>query len=145
MNSQYWKDGVFILTYDEGGGYFDHVAPQTAVHPDGIPPSDLTPEEQKDIVPPGDFNRTGYRVPLLVVSPFTKKGMVSHTVADFTAILKFIETRFNLPNLTERDKAQMDMQEFFSFDTPPTPTPPTPPLQSLNMRCDYTRLPALGK
>jgi phospholipase C len=66
---------------------------------------------------------------------------VSHTVADFTAILKFIETRFNLPNLTNRDAAQIDMQEFFLFDTPPTPTPPTPPLQSLNMRCDYTALP----
>ena len=145
MDSQYWKDSVFILTFDEGGGYYDHVAPQPAVHPDGLSPTDLTDVEKQVIQPPGDFNRTGYRVPLLVVSPFTKKGYVSHTVADFTAILKFIETRFDLPNLTERDKAQMDMQEFFSFDNPPTPTPPTPPLQNLNLSCDYSRLPALGK
>ncbi|HET7184074.1 MAG TPA: alkaline phosphatase family protein [Terriglobales bacterium] len=141
MNSPYWKDGVFILTFDEGGGYYDHVSPQPAVHPDGLSPTDLTPVEQQVIQPPGDFNRTGYRVPLIVVSPFTKKGYVSHSVADFTAILKFIETRFNLPSLTKRDAAQIDMQEFFTFDTPPTPTPPTPPLQSLNMRCDYTALP----
>ncbi len=145
MNSQYWKDGVFMLTFDEGGGYYDHVSPQPAVNPDGLSPTDLTPDEQKDIVPPANFDRTGYRVPLVVVSPFTKKGYISHTVADFTAILKFIETRFNLPNLTERDKAQIDMQEFFSFDAPPTPTAPTPPAQNLNMSCDYTRLPALGK
>jgi phospholipase C len=141
MNSQYWKDGVFILTFDEGGNYYDHVSPQPAVHPDGIPPMDLTPVEQRVILPPRDFDRTGYRVPLLVISPFTKKGYVSHTVADFTAILKFIETRFGLPSLTKRDAAQIDMQEFFNFDAPPTPNPPTPPLQVLNMACNYTLLP----
>jgi phospholipase C len=146
MNSQYWKDGVFILTFDEGGGYYDHVPPINGppfVSPDGLTPTDLTPVEQQVIQPPGDFTRSGYRVPLLVVSPFTKKGFVSHTPADFTAILKFIETRFGLPNLTERDKAQIDMQEFFLFDSPPTPTPPTPPLQTLNLGCNYTNLPNL--
>jgi len=146
MDSQYWKDGVFILTFDEGGGYYDHVAPINGapfVSPDGIPPMDLTPVEQQVIVPPGDFNRSGYRVPLLVISPFTKKGFVSHTPADFTAILKFIETRFGVSNLTERDKAQIDMQEFFSFDAPPTPVRPTPPLQKLDLGCNYTNLPKL--
>jgi phospholipase C len=144
MNSQYWKDGVFILTFDEGGGYYDHVPPINGspfVSPDGIPPMDLTAVEKQVIVPPADFTRSGYRVPLLVVSPFAKKGYVSHTPADFTAILKFIETRFGLPSLTARDAAQMDMQEFFSFDTPPTPNAPTAPLQTLNMACNYTLLP----
>ncbi len=60
-----------------------------------------------------DFDYTGYRVPLIVISPFTKKNYVSHTVADMTAILKFIETRFNLPALTKRDAAQPDMTEYF--------------------------------
>ena len=106
-----------------------------------MPPMDLTPVEQQVIQPPGDFTRTGYRVPLLVISPFAKKGYVSHTVADFTAILKFIETRFDLPSLTARDAAQIDMQEFFTFDNPPTPTPPTPPEQKVNLPCDYTLLP----
>jgi phospholipase C len=99
--------------------------------------------EQKDIdwiVPQGDFNRTGFRVPLIVVSPFTKKSYVSHTVADFTAMLKFIETRFSLPSLTARDAAQMDMTEFFNFDAPPWLTPPMPPVQPTNKPCDYTNL-----
>jgi phospholipase C len=140
MNSPYWKDGVFFLTFDEAGGFYDHVAGQPAVHPDGLPPSDLRPADKADIQPPADFNRTGFRVPLLVISTFAKKNFVSHSVADYTAILKFIETRFSLPNLTERDKAQIDMQEFFNFATPPTPNPITPPLQQLNMICDYTKL-----
>jgi phospholipase C len=141
MQSQYWKDGVFFLTFDEAGGFYDHVAGQPAVHPDGLPPSDLKAEDKAFINPPGDFNRTGFRVPLLVVSPFAKKGLVSKTVADYTAILKFIETRFNLPNLTARDKAQPDIsKEFFDFANPPWTTPPTPPAQNLNMVCDCTKL-----
>ena len=69
--------------------------------------------------PTCDFVYTGYRVPLVVISPFTKKHYVSHTVADLTAILKLIETRFNVPALTKRDAAQMDMTEFFDFLTHP--------------------------
>ncbi len=141
MVSQYWKDGVFILTFDEGGGFYEHVPPQPAVSPDGIPPMDLTPQEQADIQPPADFTRTGFRVPLIVISPYVKKGYVSHTVADFTAIDKFIETRFGLTNLTARDQAQMDMTEFFNFSSVQTPTPPSPPAQSMNLGCDYTNLP----
>jgi phospholipase C len=68
---------------------------------------------------------TGYRLPLIVISPFTKKNYVSHTVADYTAMLKFIETRFNVPALTKRDAAQMDMTEFFDFENVPWATPPT--------------------
>ena len=140
MKSSSWASSVFILTFDEAGGAYDHVQPMATVSPDGIPPSDLTPAEQKYIVPPGDFTRTGFRVPVIVVSPFTKKNYVSHKPADSTAILKFIETRFNLPNLTERDKAQMDMTEFFDFDTSPWAVPPTPPEQKPTLSCDYTKL-----
>jgi phospholipase C len=86
--------------------------------PDNIPPR----FQPGDI--PGTYDHTGYRVPLIVVSPFARKNFVSHTVMDYTAILKFIETRFNLPNLTARDKAQPDMTEFFDFVNPPWMTPP---------------------
>jgi phospholipase C len=142
MNSPSWKDSVFILTYDEAGGLYDHVPPQPAVSPDGIAPKDLQPG---DICTSGggancDFTYTGFRLPLLVVSPFTKKNYVSHTVADYTAILKLIETRFNLPALTKRDAAQMDMTEFFDFDNPPWMTPPTPPQQVMDGVCDFTKL-----
>ena len=55
--------------------------------------------------PTCDFTYTGYRVPLIVVSPYAKKNYVSHTVTDYTAILKMIETRFSVPALTKRDAA----------------------------------------
>jgi phospholipase C len=119
MTSSSWKDSVFIFTYDEAGSFYDHVAPQPAVLPDNIPPR----FQPGDIL--GTYDHTGYRVPLIVVSPFAKKNFVSHTVMDYTAILKFIETRFALPNLTARDKAQPDMTEFFDFVNPPWVTPPT--------------------
>ncbi len=141
MTSSSWKSSVFILTYDEGGGVYDHVPPQSAVSPDGIPPSDL---QQGDFCyspsgptpgPMCDFTHTGFRIPLIVISPFSKKHYVDHTVADYTAILKFIETRFKLPSLTKRDAAQMDMTEFFDFQNAPWLTPPSPPGQLTNGAC----------
>ena len=138
MQSPSWKDSAFILTYDEFGGLYDHVAPQPAVSPDGIKPVDFNPGDVCNNGSTGatcDFTFTGYRVPLIVVSPYTKKNYVSHTVADFTAILKLIETRFNVPALTKRDAAQMDMTEFFDFNNPPWVTPPSPPAQNTNGAC----------
>jgi phospholipase C len=80
-------------------------------------------------------------VPLIVVSPFAKKHYVSHQVADYTAILKLIETRFNLPALTKRDAAQMNMTAFFNFNSPPWKTPPSPPAQSTSGACYLNQLP----
>jgi phospholipase C len=140
MTGPSWKDSVFILTYDEPGGLYDHVSPQPSVNPDGISPIDLNPGDI--CTPPAvnpsncNFDKTGFRVPLLVISPFTKKNFVSHTVADYTAILRFIETRFNVPSLTQRDAAQMDMTEFFDFQNTPWATPPSPPTQSTTGACN---------
>ena len=89
---------------------------------------------------PGDFDRTGFRLPLLVISPFSKPHYVSHNAADYTAVLKFIETRYNLPSLTKRDAAQIDMTEFFDFAAVPWLTPPTPPVQPTHGTCDYQHL-----
>jgi phospholipase C len=143
MQSQYWKDSAFILTYDENGGLYDHVSPQPAVSPDGIKPVDLLAGDVCTTTtgPNCDFTVTGYRVPLIVVSPYTKKNYVSHTVADATAILKLIETRFNVPALTKRDAAQPDMTEYFDFSNPPWMTPPTPPAQATNGACYVDHLP----
>ena len=88
--------------------------------------------------PTCDFVYTGFRVPLIVVSPFVSKHFVSHTPADHTAILKLIETRFGLGSLTNRDAAQMDMTEFFDFVNVPWSTPPDPslvPVQKTNGSC----------
>lgn len=138
MNSSSWQDSVFFLTYDEGGGLYDHVPPIPTVAPDNIPPM-LDAEHTSDF---GDqFTYTGFRVPLIVVSPFTKKGYVSHTNADYTAILKFIETRFNLPNLTARDQAQPSMLEYFDFQGVPWKNPPNPPNQPTSAPCYYNAVP----
>jgi phospholipase C len=143
MVSPSWKDSAFILTFDEFGGFYDHVPPQPAVSPDGIPPSDLQPGDicTTTTGPTCDFTYTGYRVPLVVVSPFSKKNYVSHTVADYTAILKFIETRFKLPSLTKRDAAQMDMTEFFDLVNMPWQIPPVTPQQNTNGACYLDHLP----
>jgi phospholipase C len=133
INSPSWKDSVMFITYDEGGGFYDHVPPMQAVNPDDKPPK-LIPSD-----PQGDFTITGFRVPLIVISPFTKPGYVSHTTADFTALLKFIETRFGLPNLNKRDAAQPDMTEYFDWSAPNL-DPPTPPAQP-TLPCYYDHLP----
>ncbi|MGC2696494.1 MAG: alkaline phosphatase family protein [Candidatus Angelobacter sp.] len=148
MNSPSWKDSVFILTWDEFGGFFEHVSPQPMPNPDGILPKDLRPGDtctnadgSINSSPTCRFEYTGYRLPLIVISPFTKKNFVSHTVADYTATLKLIETRFNLPALTARDAAQMDMTEFLDFANVPWKTPPTPPAQLTNGPCYLDHLP----
>lgn len=113
MTGPNWKDSVMFITYDEGGGLYDHVPPMKTVSPDDIKPRGLLPED-----PRGDFDVTGFRVPLIVISPFAKPGFISHTPADFTALLKFVEKRFDLPNLNKRDAAQPDMDEYFDWSGP---------------------------
>lgn len=143
MTSVSWKDSAFILTYDEFGGFYDHVAPQAEVSPDGIKPQDLMPGDicTGATGPTCDFTYTGYRLPLLVISPYAKKHYVSHTVRDTTAILKLIELRFKLKALTKRDASQKSMAEFFDFNKPPWMTPPSPPAQNTNGACYLNHLP----
>jgi len=136
MKSQSWASSVFFLAFDEAGGNYDHVPSPPAVSPDGIPPQDLS---STDI--PGDFTRYGFRVPNIIISPFTKPHYVSHTVMDHTAILKFIETRFGLPSLTARDGQSADMTEFFDFTNVPWKTPPTPPAQPTSAPCYFNAVP----
>jgi phospholipase C len=136
MTGPNWKDSVFFLAYDEAGGIYDHVPPPPAPNPDGIAPIDLKPTDTQ-----GNFDHYGFRVPFIVVSPFTKPGYVSHTVADHTAILKFIETRFGLASLTARDAAQPDLTEFFDFVNAPNMNPPPPPEQKLNQPCYQNAVP----
>jgi phospholipase C len=152
MSSPSWADSVFILSFDEFGGFYDHVPPQRATPPDAIEfPTDLQAKTTGNDVCYGNtsdpvcgFFFTGFRVPLIVISPFTKKNYVSHTVEDYTAILKLIETRFGLPSLTARDAAQPDMTEFFDFTNVPWKTPPSPPAQARNLPCVLEALNAIS-
>lgn len=160
-----WSSSVFFLSYDEGGGPYDHVPPvpnssnvntnsalgaipdiaQIAVSADSYKPclpSGGIPTLHCDLNPsnpgtnPNDAPaqqgfaaQLGFRVPNLVISPFTRQHYVSHTPMDHTAIIKFVENRFIGPaaHLTQRDAAQPDLLEFFDFSGVPWATPPTPP------------------
>ncbi len=132
LQSPIYQNSVFILTYDEGGGLYDHVPPFAEPAPDSIPPMLKT----GDIA--STFAQSGFRVPVIVVSPWTKPHFVSHVNRDYTAMLKFIETRFSLPALTARDAAQDDMTEFFDFSSVQVPTPPAMPVQPTNGTCNHT-------
>lgn len=96
MQGPGWNSTAVFVTWDDFGGYYDHVAP-----------------------PQVDQFGLGPRVPLLIVSPYAKAGYVSHTVYDHTSVLKFIETRYRLPALTSRDAAASNMLDSFDFTKAP--------------------------
>jgi phospholipase C len=143
MASSAWQDSVFFLTYDEGGGFYDHVPPVQTVSPDGIKPILGLNDTCAGLTtgPTCDFVYTGFRLPNFVVSPFSKPHYVDHTNIDTTAILKFIELRFRLKTLTARDAAQPDISFFFDFTNKPNLNPPTPPTQPASGPCYITSLP----
>lgn len=114
-----WKDTALFITYDENGGMADHVPPIPACEPDG-----LLPHDEKNVPLPGRFDRTGFRVPFIVVSPYARKHYVSHVPHDHTAITRFIEARFGLPALTRRDANATPPMDMFDFKSPPFMTPP---------------------
>jgi phospholipase C len=98
MHGKAWSKTLLVWTYDEGGGYYDHVTPPKAIKPDNIKPQIQSPPDE-----PGGYDRYGFRVPAVIVSPYAKKHYVSHKVHDHTSVLKLIETKWNLPALTYRD------------------------------------------
>lgn len=134
MNSKAWQSSAFILTYDEGGGLYDHVPPFQVPLPDDIAPM-LKSTDTK-----GLFNLSGFRIPIMVISPWVKPHFVSHNPRELTSILKLIETTFNVPPLTKRDGWADDMSEFFDFTQQPIwRTPPSLPTQPTNGLCDQSQ------
>jgi phospholipase C len=115
-----WPKTALIWVYDEHGGWYDHVPPRPAVKPDNVPPN----LSAGDL--PGAYDYTGFRVPCCVVSPWAKKGYVSHQTFDHTSILRLIENKWNLPALTFRDANARNMLDFFDFTAsrPPFAEPP---------------------
>jgi len=177
MTSASWSDSVFFLSYDEGGGPYDHVPPvpghsndntiianmgylplgdipdisTIAVNPDSFfpcrangPPDgngNPTPTAHCDLqstdpgwvatdapAVQGFAAQLGFRLPNMVVSPFTRKHYVSHVPMDHTAVIKFVESRFIGPSahLTNRDNAQPNLLDFFDFTNIPWSVPPAP-------------------
>jgi len=165
MTSSSWSSSAFFLSYDEGGGPYDHVPPvqghsneytdttlgsiadisQISVNPDPYNPCVApggTPTTHCDLktadpgASPGDAAaaqgfaaQLGFRLPNIIVSPFTRKHYVSHTPMDHTAVIKFVENRFigGSAHLTARDAAQPNLLEFFDFNSVPWAAPPSPP------------------
>jgi len=125
MSGPGWKKTLLVWLYDEHGGYYDHVPPPSAVAPDDIPP-DLA---HGDV--PGAYDRYGFRVPAVIVSPYAKRGHVSSTVYDHTSILKFVERKWNLGALTYRDAAAADFSDCLDFNNPAFLEPPTLPAPAL--------------
>lgn len=140
-SSPAWLSTLFVLVYDEHGGYYDHVPPPAALAPDLIPP----------MVQPGQstydgFHRYGFRVPSVVVSPYAKRDHVSHTVYDHTSILAMIERKWNLPALTYRDANANDLMDFLDVEAmrqgrptfPTLPVLPTPGDTPAALACSTT-------
>jgi phospholipase C len=98
-NSPYWANTAIIITWDDWGGWYDHVAPKVI----------------KDGVSWGSGYVYGFRVPLIVVSPYAKTSYISHTTHDFGSILKFIEGTFNLPSLGYADAPADDLSDCFNL------------------------------
>ena len=96
MQGPDWSTSAVFLTWDDFGGFYDHVAP-----------------------PPMDVYGLGPRVPLLIISPYARAGYISHTQYEFASVLKFIEERFGLTPLTERDANANDTTDSFNFSQSP--------------------------
>jgi phospholipase C len=98
MRSKYWSTTAVVVTWDDFGGFYDHVPP-----------------------PHVDAYGFGPRVPAIVISPWARRGLVDHDQMDFASVMKFIETIFGLPSLTDRDARANDMLSAFDFTHPPRP------------------------
>ncbi len=116
-----WEKTAVFITWDENGGFFDHVAPPTApleTPGEYLTVNDVTNASGGVTGPIG----LGFRVPMMVVSPWSRGGLVSSQVYDHTSILRFLETRFGVevPNLTAwRRETTGDLTGAFNFAAPP--------------------------
>jgi phospholipase C len=103
MNSPMWKDTAIFLTWDDYGGFYDHVPP-----------------------PQVDGFGFGVRVPLLILSPYAKTGFVSHELGEFSSVLRFVEDNWGLTQLTHRDREATPLMSAFDFSQDPRPPDPLP-------------------
>jgi phospholipase C len=100
--SKYWKSTVIFVFWDDPGGWYDHVPPKFV-----------------------DFEGLGMRIPMLIISPYAKKGYVSHVSYEHGSILKFIEDRFGLARLAASDARANSPEPYcFDFSQPPRPFVP---------------------
>jgi phospholipase C len=125
-SSPLWRKSLLIVTYDEHGGYYDHVPPPVALAPDSIPPQVQPGESTYD-----GFARYGFRVPSVLVGPYVKPRHVTSVLYDHTSILAFLERKWNLAALTFRDANANDLLDFLDLDAIRRGQPTFPELPKL--------------
>jgi phospholipase C len=150
MHGPAWADTLLIWTYDENGGYYDHVAPPAAVPPDDVPghsrvahPSPVRAalkvlfpgyvrQAEQLVAGPVSYDTYGFRVPAVIVSPYARPDCVLSDVFDHTSVLKLVEEKWNLPALTWRDAAAASPISALDLTGPPAflepPSLPKPAL-----------------
>ena len=144
-NPALWAKTLLFLTFDENGGFFDHVPPTTA--PPGTPDEYVTAPAVPDPTVVGSPPISGpiglgFRVPMLIISPFARGGLVSSDLFDHTSVLRFLETRFaaEVPNLSAWRRATVgDMTTALNFRAVDTSIPnlptPVPAIQQVIQEC----------
>ena len=124
-NSPHWNNSMLVITFDEHGGFYDHVKPPAAV-----PPGDLI--TQGYVQNHFRFNQLGVRVPAIVVSPYTQKGVIDHTCYDHTSMLATVEKLYGMKSLTKRDAAANNFLHLISLESARTDAPLTLPPVAIN-------------
>ncbi len=119
MEGPAWDRTLLIWTYDEHGGYYDHVPPPPALAPDSIAPEVPTGESAYN-----GFAQYGFRVPCAIVSPWARRGYVSHQVFDHTSVCALVEAKWNLPAMTYRDANANPMLDMIDLRYPAFLEPP---------------------
>jgi phospholipase C len=114
MRGPLWDDIAIFITWDEWGGLYDHVAP-----------------------PRLDDVDLGFRVPMLVISPYARRGYVDDALTEFSAPLRFISDNWDLPYLTSRIRESHNFEHVFDFDRPPRPPAPRSPVPATNRFWDF--------
>ena len=150
MHGPGWADTLLIWTYDEHGGYYDHVAPPSAVPPDDVRGRSLVAHQsllrsllkvlfpgyvrhaERLVAGPDAYDTYGFRVPAVIVSPYARPDCVLSDIFDHTSVLKLIEEKWNLPALTLRDAAATSPLGALDLTAPPAfLTPPELPAPAL--------------
>jgi phospholipase C len=130
-NSPHWESSLLIITYDEHGGFYDHIVPPTAIEPgDSI----THPANDKFHF---NFKQLGVRVPTIVVSPLIRKGIVDHRLYEHASVLSTLEKLFSLDNLTQRDRLAAPLNDLLSLSKPRDDCPKTLPKPAVSgVKCN---------
>ncbi len=120
LTSPDWPHLALFITYDEHGGFYDHVAPPPACAPDALSPTDSESRASG-----WAFDRLGVRVPMMVISPYARPSYVGHHTYDHTSLTRFLEAKFKLPALSARDANAEPPFDLFDFSQPRFLVPPT--------------------